>query len=212
MVFLVLWFYYPIFFNDKDGTDYFTVPYNEGYTVYVDRKKGKIEEVSMSFIKAKEYLKQYGFEDKIMEFSVSSATVEEAARALNCKEERIAKTLSFIVEDKPILIVVAGDSKIDNSKYKAEFHVKARMIPFDQVETSIGHAVGGVCPFGVNEDVSVYLDDSLKRFDVIYPACGSSNSAVKLSLEELIKISNYKKWVDVCKQANSVSDEGNYHD
>lgn len=153
----------------------------------------------MSLVKAKGYLQKYGLEDKIMEFSVSSATVEEAAKAINCKEEEIVKTLSFIVEDKPILIAVAGDSKIDNSKFKAEFHTKAKMIPFENVEELIGHAVGGVCPFGINENVDVYLDNSLKRFTIVYPACGSSNSAVKLTLEELEKTSNYKKWIDVCK-------------
>ena len=153
----------------------------------------------MSLEKAKEYLKKYGLEDKIMEFPVSSATVEEAAKAINCKEEEIVKTLSFIVDYKPILIAVAGDTKIDNSKYKAEFHTKAKMIPFDIVEKLIGHAVGGVCPFGVNENVDVYLDDSLKRFKIVYPACGSSNSAVRLSLDELEKTSNFKKWIDVCK-------------
>lgn len=153
----------------------------------------------MSFVKAKEYLQKCGLEDKIMEFNVSSATVEEAAKAINCKEEEIVKTLSFIVKDKPILIAVAGDSKIDNSKFKAEFHTKAKMIQFDQVEELTGHAVGGVCPFGINENVDVYLDESLKRFKIIYPACGSSNSAVKLTLEELEKASNYKKWIDVCK-------------
>ena len=153
----------------------------------------------MSFLKAKENLQKYGLENKIMEFTVSSATVKEAAKAIDCKEEEIAKTLSFIVSDHPILIVVAGDSKIDNSKFKREFHTKAKMIPFDQVENLIGHAVGGVCPFGVNEGVTVYLDDSLKRFEVIYPACGSENSAVRLTLDELEKGSNYQKWVDVCK-------------
>lgn len=153
----------------------------------------------MSFLKAKENLQKYRLENKIMEFTVSSATVKEAAKAIDCKEEEIAKTLSFIVSDHPILIVVAGDSKIDNSKFKREFHTKAKMIPFDQVENLIGHAVGGVCPFGVNEGVTVYLDDSLKRFEVIYPACGSANSAVKLTLDELEKASNYQKWVDVCK-------------
>lgn len=153
----------------------------------------------MSFLKAKKNLQKYGLENKIMEFTVSSATVKEAAKAIDCKEEEIAKTLSFIVSDHPILIVVAGDFKIDNSKFKREFHTKAKMIPFDQVENLIGHAVGGVCPFGVNEGVTVYLDDSLKRFEVIYPACGSANSAVKLTLDELEKASNYQKWVDVCK-------------
>ena len=153
----------------------------------------------MSLVKAKEYLKQYGLENKIMEFDVSSATVKEAAKAINCKEEKIVKTLSFIVNDIPILIAVAGDSKIDNSKFKEEFQTKAKMIPFDNVEELIGHAVGGVCPFGINENVEVYLDNSLKRFDVVYPACGSSNSAVKLTLDELEKASNCKKWIDVCK-------------
>lgn len=153
----------------------------------------------MSLVKAKEYLKKYGLENKIMEFDVSSATVVGVANAINCKEEEIVKTLSFIVGDKPILIAVAGDSKIDNSKFKTEFHTKAKMIPYDNVEKLIGHAVGGVCPFGINENVDVYLDNSLKRFETIYPACGSSNSAVKLTLNELEKTSNYKKWIDVCK-------------
>ena len=152
----------------------------------------------MSFVKAKEYLEKYGLEDKIMEFDVSSATVEEAAKAINCDEGKIVKTLSFIVDDRPILIAVAGDSKINNSKFRKEFHTKAKMIPYDCVEELIGHAVGGVCPFGINDGVSVYLDNSLKRFDIVYPACGSSNSAVKLTLDELEKSSNYKKWIDVC--------------
>ena len=153
----------------------------------------------MSFIKAKEYIEKYGLEKNIMEFTVSSATVEEAAKAVNCKEEEIAKTLSFLVEEKPIVIVIAGDKKIDNSKYKAEFHSKAKMIPLDNVEKLIGHEVGGVCPFGIKENIQVYLDISLKRFSIVYPACGSSNSAIKLTIEELEKISNYKKWIDVCK-------------
>ena len=142
--------------------------------------------------------------DKVMEFDVSSATVAEAAQAINCKEAEIAKTLAFIVKDKPILITVAGDAKVDNSKFKSEFQTKARMIQFEDVEKLIGHAVGGVCPFGINEGVEVYLDNSLKRFSIVYPACGSSNSAVKLSLEELEKASNYKKWVDVCKDVEQV--------
>ena len=153
----------------------------------------------MSLSIAKNHLKKYGLEDRVMEFNVSSATVKEAAEAVGCKEEEIAKTLSFIVDDKPILIVTAGDQKIDNPKFKAEFHTKAKMIPFDDVENLIGHSVGGVCPFGINEGVDVYLDTSLKRFDITYPACGSSNSAVKLTIEELEKASNYKKWIDVCK-------------
>ena len=153
----------------------------------------------MSFIKAKEYLKKFNLEDRIMEFDVSSATVREAAIALGCTEGEIAKTLSFIVNEKPILIVIAGDAKIDNSKYKKEFSVKAKMIPFDDVERLIGHSVGGVCPFGINENVDVYLDESLKQYDIIYPACGSSNSAVKLTVNELETASNYLKWIDVCK-------------
>lgn len=154
----------------------------------------------MSLVKAREYLQKYGLENEIMEFDVSSATVEEAAKAINCKEEEIAKTLSFIVEDKPILIVIAGNAKIDNSKFKAEFQTKAKMIPFENVEKLIGHAVGGVCPFGINENVDVYLDNSLKPYEIIYPACGSSNSAVKLTVYELEKTSKYKKWIDVCKK------------
>lgn len=153
----------------------------------------------MSLVKTREYLEKFGLENRIMEFSVSSATVEEAAKAINCKDGEIAKSLSFIVDNKPILIVVAGDSKIDNSKYKAEFSTKAKMIPYENVEELIGHVVGGVCPFGVKDGVTIYLDNSLKRFEIIYPACGSTNSAIKLTVDELEKISNYKKWVDVCK-------------
>ena len=153
----------------------------------------------MSIEKVREYLKKFGLDNKIMEFDVSSATVIEAAIALNCKEQEIAKTLSFIVNDRPVLIVTAGDSKVDNSKFKTKFNVKAKMIPFDDVERLVGYAVGGVCPFGVNEDVDVFLDESLKRFNTVYPACGSSNSAIKLSIEELEKASNYKEWIDVCK-------------
>lgn len=153
----------------------------------------------MSFVEAKDYLQRYGLEDRIMKFNVSSATVKEAAKAINCKEGEIAKTLSFIVKDRPILIAVAGDSKIDNSKFKTEFHTKAKMIPFENVEELIGHAIGGVCPFGINDNVDVYLDNSLKRFTIVYPACGSSNSAVKLTLDELERTSNFKKWIDVCK-------------
>lgn len=153
----------------------------------------------MSFIKAKEYLKKFNLEDRIMEFDVSSATVKEAAAALGCTEGEIAKTLSFLVSDKPILIVTAGDAKIDNSKYKKEFGTKAKMIAFEDVEKLIGHSVGGVCPFGINDNVSVYLDKSLKQYEIIYPACGSSNSAVKLTVNELETASNYLKWVDVCK-------------
>lgn len=153
----------------------------------------------MSFIKAKEHLKKFGLENRIMEFPVSSATVKEAAEALDCKEKEIAKTLSFMVNNEAILIVVAGDQKIDNAKYKSKFHIKAKMIPFENVEEFIGHEVGGVGPFGINDNVTVYLDVSLKRLETIYPACGSHNSAVKLNIQELEKASTPKEWVDVCK-------------
>ena len=155
----------------------------------------------MSIEKAREYLKKYDLENQIMEFDVSSATVEKAAIAIGCKEEEIAKSLSFIVDEKPIIIVTSGNAKVDNSKYKAEFHTKAKMIPFDDVEKMTGHAAGGVCPFGVNEDVTIYLDESLKKFKIIYPACGSSNSAIKLTPTQLEGITPLKKWVDVCKQS-----------
>ena len=153
----------------------------------------------MSFLKAKEHLQKYGLESRIMEFEVSSATVALAAEAVGCTEAEIAKTLSFLVDGKPILITVAGDAKIDNAKFKAEFHTKAKMIPFEDVEELTGHAVGGVCPFGIRENVDVYLDASLKRFDIVYPACGSANSAVKLTPDELQTASCCKKWLDVCK-------------
>ena len=154
---------------------------------------------TMSIEKAREYLKTYGLENQIMEFDVSSATVEKAAIAIGCKEEEIAKSLSFIVDEKPIIIVASGNSKVDNAKYKTEFHTKAKMIPFDDVERMTGHAAGGVCPFGVNGDVTIYLDESLKRYETVYPACGSSNSAIKLTPAQLESITPYKKWVDVCK-------------
>ena len=153
----------------------------------------------MSLVRAKEYLKKYGLENRVMEFPVSLATVKEAALAINCREDEIVKTLSFIVNEEPILIAVSGNSRIDNSKFKLEFHTKAKLIPFDNVENLIGHAVGGVCPFGINESVCVYLDNSLKHLNVLSPSCASSNSAVRLTLEELERTSNYKKWVDVCK-------------
>lgn len=157
----------------------------------------------MSLEKATEHLKKFGLQDQIMQFDVSSATVKEAANALHCQEREIAKTLSFLLQDKAILIVTAGDQKIDNSKFKAYFKTKAKMIPMEQVEDMIGHAVGGVCPFGIPENVDVYLDNSLKRLEVVYPACGSSNSAIALSLKDLEKVSNYKEWIDVCKEISS---------
>lgn len=153
----------------------------------------------MSVEKVREYFKKYNIEDRIQEFEESSATVELAAKALKCEPKRIAKTLSFKVNDKPILVVVAGDAKIDNSKYKAQFNKKAKMLTYDEVLELIGHPVGGVCPFAINDGVEVYLDKSLKRFETVYPACGSANSAIELSIEELEKYSNYASWVDVCK-------------
>ena len=153
----------------------------------------------MAIDKVKEYFRQYNMEDRIQEFDVSSATVELAAKALSCEEKRIAKSLTFLVDDKAILIVVAGDAKIDNPKYKATFSTKAKMLSYEQVEELIGHAVGGVCPFAIKDSVTVYLDESLKRFDTVFPACGSSNSAIELTIPELEKYSNYKGWVDVCK-------------
>ncbi len=153
----------------------------------------------MAIEKVREYFAKFGIEDKIMEFEVSSATVALAAQALNCEECRIAKTLSFHVEDNVVLIVAAGDAKIDNSKYKSFFHAKAKMLSYDEAENLIGHAVGGVCPFAVNEGVIVYLDESLKRFETVFPACGSSNSAIELTLSELEKYSNSESWIDVCK-------------
>jgi len=153
----------------------------------------------MSLEKVRDYLKQYNMENQILEFNISSATVREAAIAVGCNENEIAKTLSFIVDEKPILIVVAGDCKIDNTKFKQYFNTKAKMIPFENVEKLIGHAVGGVCPFGVYPEVTTYLDESLKRFKYVYPACGNSNSAIKLTIPELEKTSNYSKWIDVSK-------------
>lgn len=153
----------------------------------------------MSIAKVREYLKEYGYDEKILEFSVSSATVELAALALNTEPKRIAKTLSFMVEDSPILIVCAGDTKIDNSKYKSVFSCKAKMLGYEEVESLIGHAVGGVCPFGINEGVKVYLDESLKRFSTVFPACGSASSAIELSIDELEMLSHPTSWIDVCK-------------
>ncbi|MEF3318205.1 YbaK/EbsC family protein [Peptoniphilus grossensis] len=153
----------------------------------------------MSIEKVKNYFKAFGIEDRIREFETSSATVELAAAALNCEPERIAKSLSFIVKDKPVIIVTAGDVKIDNKKFKNIFETKARLIDKDRVEDLIGHEVGGVCPFAINEGVDVYLDKSLKRFDTVFPACGSSYSAIELTIEDLEKYSNYKSWIDVCK-------------
>ncbi|MBQ7801228.1 MAG: YbaK/EbsC family protein [Oscillospiraceae bacterium] len=153
----------------------------------------------MSIEKVRAYFRDFGMEDRILEFPVSSATVELAAQALNCAPERIAKTLSFLVGERPILIVAAGDTKIDNPRYKARFGTKAKMLTIEQASELIGHAVGGVCPFAVKDGVAVYLDESLKRFDTVYPACGSSNSAIELTIPELEKYSGFEAWVDVCK-------------
>ena len=158
----------------------------------------------MSIEKVREYFRGRGIEDRILEFDVSSATVELAAQALGCAPARIAKTLSFMVSDGAILIVAAGDTKIDNAKYKAEFGTKAKMLSVQEASDLIGHAVGGVCPFAVNEGVKVYLDESLKRFDTVYPACGSSNSAIELTIPELCEYSGYIKWVDVCRVVEPV--------
>lgn len=153
----------------------------------------------MAIEKVKEYFKQYGIDDRIMEFKESSATVELAAKAAGCEPKRIAKTLSFILCEKPILIVTAGDAKIDNKKFKTFFKAKAKMINPTEVKSLIGHDIGGVCPFAIKDGVDVYLDCSLKRFETVFPACGSSNSAIELTIPELEKYSNFKEWIDVCK-------------
>lgn len=153
----------------------------------------------MAIERVRSFFKEQGIADRIQEFEVSSATVQLAAQALNCEPCRIAKTLSFMVDEKPILIVAAGNAKIDNPKYKAQFSTKAKMLSPEEAEMLVGHAVGGVCPFGINEGVSVYLDESLKRFETVFPACGSSNSAIELSIPELEKYSHFIQWIDVTK-------------
>ncbi len=153
----------------------------------------------MAIEKVREFFSRYGIQDRIREFDVSSATVELAAQAVGCQPCRIAKTLSFLADGKAVLIVAAGDAKIDNPKYKARFGTKAKMLTPEEAEALVGHAVGGVCPFAVNGGVSVYLDESLRRFPTVFPACGSSNSAIELSTAELEKYSGYTDWVDVCK-------------
>lgn len=152
----------------------------------------------MSIEKVREYFKTKGIDERIQEFKVSSATVALAAKALHCEENRIAKTLSFHMGEKVILIVTAGDAKINNAKYKAQFGTKAKMLSFDEAEPLVGHVIGGVCPFAVNAGVETYLDVSLKRFNTVFPACGSPNSAIELSLEELEEYSDFIKWIDVC--------------
>ena len=158
----------------------------------------------MSIENVREYFRKFNMEDKIIELKESSATVELAARALNCEPARIAKTLSFHLEDCPILILTAGDVKIDNKKYKEKFGTKARMLSFNEAETLIGHSVGGVCPFGIKEGVKVYLDNSLKRFQTVFPAAGSSNSAIEMNLDELEKSSNSIEWIDVTREREQI--------
>lgn len=153
----------------------------------------------MSLERVKEYLKEFGAEERVLEFPVSSATVELAAQAVGCEGKQIAKTLSFELPQGSLLIVAAGDAKVDNHKFKETFGVKAKMLPPDQVEEKIGHRVGGVCPFGINPGVRVCLDESLKRFETVYPACGSANSAIRVTLPELETFARTRDWVDVCK-------------
>ena len=162
----------------------------------------------MSIQKVREYFRGFGIEDRIQEFDVSSATVELAAVAVGVEGARIAKSLSFKVDDTPVIVVAAGDAKVDNSRYKAQFHTKAKMLTAEEAHTRIGHDVGGVCPFALPEDVQVYLDVSLKRFDTVFPAAGSSNSAIELTCEELERYaSNFQGWVDVCKAWRPVEKE-----
>ena len=154
----------------------------------------------MAIEKVRGYLKQFGAEDRILEFPESSATVELAAKAAGTEPCRIAKSLTFLVNDSAVMIVTAGDMKVDNQKFKQQFATKAKMLSPEQVDSMIGHSIGGVCPFGINEGVKVYLDSSLKRFASVFPACGSSNSAIELKLDELEKFAqNFTGWIDVCK-------------
>ena len=153
----------------------------------------------MSLIRAKEYLERLGYKDRIIIPERSSATVAEAAEALGCEPGMIAKTLSFLQDGSPVLILAEGTARIDNAKYRARFSVKARMIPAEDVERLVGHSVGGVCPFGVNDGVKIYLDESLKLHSTVYPAAGTDHSAVRLSVEELEKVCPTAEWVDVCK-------------
>jgi len=153
----------------------------------------------MAIEKVRAYFAMFGMEERILEFDVSSATVELAAIAVGVEGKRIAKTLSFLVGDKPVLIAVAGDAKISNPTFKEKFHTKAKMLSFEQVEALIGHGVGGVCPFAIKENVDVYLDCSMQRFSSVFPAAGSASSAVELSCDELFTASKAKEWVDTCK-------------
>ena len=154
----------------------------------------------MSLERAKAYLASKGLLDHLIEPAESSGTVAEAAAALGVEPARIAKTLSVLQDGKPVLIVTEGTAKLDNHKYKDHFHIKAKMIPYDEVEGYVGHAPGGVCPFGVNDGVTVYLDESLRKFDTVYPAAGNDHSAVRLTLDELETAAEPAGWVDVCKE------------
>ena len=155
----------------------------------------------MSFTKAKAYLESIGFADHIIETEASTATVAEAAEALGVEPGMIAKTMSFLIDGRPILVLAEGTARIDNRKYKDTFHSKAKMIPFEEVEGYIGHAPGGVCPFGIHRNVEIYLDESLKQFPTVYPAAGNDHSAVRLTIPELEQAANARGWVDVCKEA-----------
>lgn len=154
----------------------------------------------MSIEKVRAYFRQYGMEDRVMEKEHSSATVEAAAEAIGCEPARIAKTLSFQTPEHVVLVVTAGDRKVDNKKYRQQFGCKAKMLKFEEVEALVGHAVGGVCPFAVNDGVQVYLDESLRRFETVFPAAGSSNSMIELTIPELERYGGSLAWVDVCKE------------
>ena len=153
----------------------------------------------MSVEKVKEFFAKRGEPERVIEFAESTATSEEAAQVLNCEVGRIAKTISVFVDKKPILILLSGDMKLDNKKFKSRFNCRPHMIPVAEVENLIGHAVGGVCPFAVNDGVPIYFDESLKRFEFVYPAAGSSNSVAKFTLDELPRYINFADWVDVAK-------------
>ena len=158
----------------------------------------------MSLEKAKKYLEEKGYADHVIELEESSATVQLAAEALGVEQGMIAKTMSFLVDGEPILILTEGTAKVDNRKYKDQFHVKAKMIPFDEVEEYIGHAPGGVCPFGIKDGIKVYLDESLKCFETVYPAAGNDHSAVRLTIAELEDVAGACGWIDVCKEREKV--------
>lgn len=153
----------------------------------------------MSIERVRDYLKQFNMETRIQEFHVSSATVALAAEVLSVIPARIAKSLSFMVDGKAVVVVAAGDAKVDNTKYKAQFHTKAKMLTPEEAEALVGHAIGGICPFGVNGGVDIYLDISMQRFDTVFPAAGSANSAIEMTCEELFRCSGALAWVDVCK-------------